>query len=483
MSGYHRSPFQLEGPELPDSFHYVHHASNTPLIFRGDFDMRGRRQTQPILGPLHGYASPAAGRGGPAVGQTTASHPVHPFLYDAYGERSATSCLPAQASVAFPHPPPDFMKPIWSTKVLPTVRVTPEPLNDHVTALLRKLHESVEENARNQRTQFQEILHQLADLQARAGSGSLNRRVPEPTVPGLNALFRIPGKLAELRSTMDEIQVSSVPHADFAHWNFDSAAADISTRPGIVDEDCAQLVSWHWDLDSTAADISTRPGIVDEDSAQLESEHSTEFGQLFPSSDADAGLGGISVAIEALDYSEPLCSALIEVLPMDDTPSSTSFADPTVFPLATDAGASSRPPAKPQRRARKSKISPIGYPSPRRSVRLAAAVAGTNGEKKGGARWGLTSGCDCVASDVFFEPRGLLLSSAERELGSGVVITQLVYNICIFILWISRKQNMGYFTAVFQKAAFDPHQRTPSTQPRRPLGSSGIGDFNGRVRE
>ncbi|KAJ7148307.1 hypothetical protein C8R46DRAFT_1044855 [Mycena filopes] len=291
-----------------------------------------------------------------------------------------------------------------------------------------KLHESVEENARNQRTQFQEILHQLADLQARAGSGSLDRRVPELTVPGLNALFRVPGKLAELRSTMDEMQVSVVP--------------------------TAQLVSWHWDLDSTAADISTRPGIVDEDSAQLESEHSTEFGQLFPSSDADAGLGGISVAIEALDYSEPLWSALIEVLPMDDTPSSTSFADPTVFPLATGAGASSRPPAKPQRRARKSKISPIGYPSPRRSVRLAAAVAGT--------------------------PRGLLLSSAERELGSGVVITQLVYNICIFILWISRKQNMGYFTAVFQKAAFDPHQRTPSTQPRRPLGSSGIGDFNGR---
>ncbi|KAJ7148255.1 hypothetical protein C8R46DRAFT_1044801 [Mycena filopes] len=382
MSGYHRSPFQLEGPELPDSFHYVHHASNTPLIFRGDFDMRGRRQTQPILGPLHGYASPAAGRGGPAVAQTTASRPVHPFLYDAYGERSATSCLPAQASVAFPHPPPDFMKPIWSTKVLPTVRVTPEPLNDHVTALLRKLHESVEENARNQRTQFQEILHQLADLQARAGSGSLDRRVPEPTVPGLNALFRVPGKLAELRSTMDEMQVSSVPHADFAHWNFDSTAADISTRPGIVDEECAQLVSWHWDLDSTAADISTRPGIVDEDSAQLESEHSTEFGQLFPSSDADAGLGGISVAIKALDPSEPLCSALIEVLPMDDTPSSTSFADPTVFPLATGTGASSTPPAKPQRRARKHKISPIGYPSPRRSVRLAAAVAGTNGEKK-----------------------------------------------------------------------------------------------------
>ncbi|KAJ7153717.1 hypothetical protein C8R46DRAFT_1042098 [Mycena filopes] len=106
--------------------------------------------------------------------------------------------------------PPSASGPaLWTTEL--STPSLPAP-TDHVTVLLQKLQNSVEENARNQRAQFQDILRQLAELQVQSGSGSLSlstpvldRRVSELT-DRFNAVTRVPDKLAdhELRNTMDE---------------------------------------------------------------------------------------------------------------------------------------------------------------------------------------------------------------------------------------------------------------------------------------
>ncbi|KAJ7153697.1 hypothetical protein C8R46DRAFT_1227995 [Mycena filopes] len=195
---------------------------------------------------------------------------------------------------------------------------------------------SVEENARNQRAQFQDILRQLAELQVQSGSGSLSlstpvldRRVSELT-DRFNAVTRVPDKLAdhELRNTMDE-PTDVVSHC---------AAHSFSPADGTPEPTASPELQMR-DLGAGAVHSDTMDSIYS-----------------FPSN--------AHVASGETQH-EPTLPVVVE-----DAATIVLFTNNTMNTPTIASGIYLPPP----RRARKGKAPPIGTQSLRRSSRLRAGA-------------------------------------------------------------------------------------------------------------